>query len=287
MKQSVFSNKMMLTRFILSLFFLTLTTGAGVLAQSAKAEKQPTAVAAATPVNAPTIDEKSEQIVRRVIEAMGGSNYLNARSVIGHGLFTQFKDGVSGLPSTFVDYLVYPDKERTEFKGNGQRVVQTNVGKSGWVFDGATKSIRDIGPEQVSDFQLAIRTSVDSLLRGTWRHEGAKLSYAGRREAGIARRNETVRLTYPDGLIVEFEFGARDNLPAKVIYKKKNAEGEEAQEEDHLAQFLNVEGITTPFVIDHFRANVQTSRINYQSVEYNRPVPETLFAKPANIKALK
>ena len=273
----------MLAGFAVSLLFLMLTC-AGALAQSGKAEKP--SVPAPTPAASAT-DEKAEQILKRAIEVMGGSNYLNARSTIGRGLFTQFKDGVSGLPTTFVDYLVYPDKERTEFKGGGLRVVQTNVGQTGWLFDGATKSIRDIGPEQVKDFQIAIRTSVDSLLRGAWRREGAKLTYAGRREAGIARRNETVRLTYPDGLSVEFEFGARDNLPAKVIYKKKNADGEEVQEEDHLAQFLPVDGITTPFVIDHFRAGVQTSRINYQSVEYNKPVPETLFAKPASVKALK
>jgi hypothetical protein len=273
----------MLAGFVVSLLFLMLTS-AGALAQNAKAGKPP----ATTPASAasPT-DEKAEQIVKRAIEAMGGSNYLNARSTIGRGLFTPFKDGVSGLPSSFVDYLVYPDKERTDFKSGGLRVVQTNVGQTGWVFDGATKSIKDVGPEQAREFQLLIRTSVDSLLRGAWRQQGAKLSYAGRREAGIGRRNETVRLTYPDGLSVEFEFGARDNLPAKVIYKKKNADGEEVQEEDHLAQFLPVEGITTPFVIDHFRAGVQTSRINYQSVEYNKPVPDTLFAKPANAKALK
>jgi hypothetical protein len=281
MKQSLFSIKT-LNRCAASLLFLIMAT-TGALAQNAANDK-PSVVG---PTSASSTDEKAEQIVKRAIEAMGGSSYLNARSVIGRGLFTQFKDGVSGLPTTFVDYLVYPDKERTEFKGGGVRVVQANVGKTGWVFDGATKSINNISPAQVEDFQLAIRTNVDSLLRGAWRQEGAKLSYAGRREAGIARRNETVKLTYPDGLVIEFEFGARDGIPAKVLYKKKNAEGEEAQEEDRLAQFLNVDGITTPFVIDHFRAGVQTSRINYQSVEYNRPVPETLFAKPANVKALK
>jgi hypothetical protein len=282
MKQRIFSNKM-LARFIVSLLFLMLTC-AFASAQSGKTEKSP--APASTPAASAT-DEKAEQIVKRAIEAMGGSNYLNARSTVGRGLFTQFKDGVSGLPTSFVDYLIYPDKERTEFKGGGLRVVQTNVGQTGWIFDGATKSIKDIGPEQVKDFQIAIRTSVDSLLRGAWRQEGAKLSYAGRREAGIGRRNETVRLVYTNGLTVEFEFGARDNLPAKVIYKKKNADGEEVQEEDHLAQFLPVDGITTPFVIDHYRAGAQTSRINYQSVEYNKPIPETLFAKPANAKALK
>ncbi|HYE64490.1 MAG TPA: hypothetical protein VD966_02840 [Pyrinomonadaceae bacterium] len=235
----------------------------------------------------PQAEEKIEQILRRAVEALGGSNYLNVRSVIGRGLFTQFKDGLPVVPAKFVDYLVYPDKERTEFRGGGLKIIQTNVGETGWLYDGATKTLKDMKPEQVEDFKRAMRTSVENLLRGWWRKEGAKLSYAGRREAGLARRNETVRLTYPDGFSVEFEFGARDGLPAKVIYKRKNAEDEEVTEEDRLAQFVNIGGVTAPFIIDHYRAGVQSSRINYESIEFNPSIPDSLFARPADAKALK
>ncbi|HEX8097085.1 MAG TPA: hypothetical protein VF507_03575, partial [Pyrinomonadaceae bacterium] len=215
---------------------------------------------------APGAPEKAEQILRRAVEALGGSNYLNVRTLVGRGLFTQFKDGETGLPATFVDYVVYPDRERTEFKGGGTRFIQTNTGKTGWTYDSAAKSIKDMTPEQVADFQTGMRTSVDYLLRGYWRKDGAALAYVGRREAGLARRNETVRLTYSDGFAVEFEFGAQDGLPAKVVYKKKNAEGEEVPEEDRFAQFVNIQGVVTPFVVDHFRAGAQVSRVNYQSV---------------------
>lgn len=236
----------------------------------------------------PAADEaKAEQVLQRAVEALGGNSYLNVRSVIGRGYFTQFKDGVSGLPASFVDYIVYPDKERTEFKGGGLRIIQTNTGSTGWIYDGATKTLKDMKPEQVEDFKFAMRASIDTLLRGNWRKEGARLSYLGRREAGVGRRNEAVRLTYADGMTVEFEFGARDFLPAKVIYKKKSAEGEEATEEDRFGQTVAVEGVMTPFIIDHYRAGLQTSRINYQSIEYNRPIADTLFAKPANAKAVK
>jgi len=36
-------------------------------------------------------------------------------------------------------------------------------------------------------------------LRGWWTKDGGVLSYAGRGEAGVGERTETVRLTYPDG----------------------------------------------------------------------------------------
>jgi hypothetical protein len=243
-----------------------------------------------TPQSSPpqqATDEKAEQILKRAVEALGGASYMNIRTVIGRGQFTPFKDGVSQLPLTFIDYIVYPDHERTEFKGGGVRNIQTNAGATGWIYDGAGRTIKDMTPEQVEDFRLALRTSVENLLRGGWRKDGARLSYVGRREAGIGRRNETVRLTYPDGMIVDFEFGAKDGLPAKVVYQRKDAEGKELPEEDRMAQYIAVGSINTPYVIDHFRAGVQTSRINYESVEFNAPIADALFTRPANAKAVK
>jgi hypothetical protein len=236
--------------------------------------------------------QKAETIVTRAIEAVGGNSYLNVRTVVGRGLFTAYQEGMSQLPSKFVDYIVYPDKERTEFTGSGIRTIQTNSGEKGWVYDGATKTLNVMKPAQIEEFRRGMRTSMENLLHGWWRKEGATLSYVGRREAGLARRNETVRLTYPDGFWIEYEFAAKDGIPAKVIYKhsRKKAdsdEREEITEEDRLAQPITIDGTTAPFVIDHFINGAQTSRINYESIEYNRPLPDSLFTKPENIKSLK
>lgn len=239
-----------------------------------------------------TVDPKAEAIVARAVEVLGGSNYLTLRTVIGRGFYTTFIDGMSQLPTRFLDYIAFPDKERTEFTGAGIRAIQTNVGNTGWVYDGATKSLQDMKETQIADFKRSMRTTLENLLQGWWKKEGASLSYAGRREAGLAKRNETVRLTYPDGYWIEFEFGARDGLPAKMIYKRSRTkansdETEETTEEDRLAKPITIDGITAPWVIDHYVNGVQTSRINYESIEYNKPLPDSLFAKPENIKALK
>jgi len=236
--------------------------------------------------------QKAEAIVTRGIDAVGGNNYLNVRTVVGRGLFTAYQEGMSQLPAKFVDYIVYPDKERTEFTSSGIRTIQTNSGEKGWVYDGANKTLNDMKPAQIEEFRRGMRTSMENLLHGWWRKEGATLSYVGRREAGLARRNETVRLTYPDGFWIEYEFGAKDGIPAKVIYKhsRKKADSdemEEVTEEDRLAQPITIDGITAPFVIDHFINGAQTSRINYESIEYNRALADSLFSKPESIKSLK
>ena len=259
------------------------------------------AAAQSQPANAPpkvevstaaaAADERAESVVKRAVEAVGGAAYLNVRTIVGRGNYTPYAQGVPGDLVTFLDYLVFPDRERTEFRSRGVRSIQTNVGTgadaSGWVFDGMAKSLHDMRPEQIEDFRFAMRTSLDSLLRGWWRKEGAQLSYLGRREAGLAKRNEAVRLTYPDGFTVDYEFGARDFLPAKVSYKRKDKDGNEQAEEDRFLRHMAFGGVTVPFVIDHYRAGVQTSRINYDSVEFNQSAPDALFAKPASVKAVK
>ena len=191
-----------------------------------------------------------------------------------------------------MDYIVYPDKERTEFTSGGVRTIQTNSSGKGWLFDGMVKNLKDQKPEQLEDFKTSMRTGFENLLHGWWRKEGATLSYAGRREAGLARRNETVRLTYPEAFWVEYEFDAKDGLPSKVIYKRKRKnpdtdETEEITEEDRLLKPLTIDGIITPFVIDHFINGIQTSRISYDSVEYNKQIADSIFDKPASIKGLK
>jgi hypothetical protein len=239
-----------------------------------------------------SVDEKSQQIIDKAVEAMGGQAYLNVSSTIGKGFFTSYAQGMSQIPAKFLDYIVYPDRERTEFTGGGIRTIQTNVADKGWVFDGAVKTINDQGQAQIDEFKRAMRTSLENLLRGWWKKEGGKIVYVGRREAGLAKRNETIRLTFPSGFWIEYEFGAKDYLPSKMIFKRtrKNPDSgdeEETTEEDRFFKFITMDGVNAPWVIDHFVNGVQSSRVNYESIQYNQKLTDSLFAKPENVKAIK
>ena len=244
------------------------------------------------PAASPSIDEKSQQIINSAIEALGGQRYLNIQTELGKGYYTTYSDGISQIPSRFLDYLAYPDRERTEFTAHGIRSIQTNVGNTGWLFDGAVKKITDQSPAQVEDFKLAMRTRFENLLRGWWKNEGGKVTYVGRREAGLAKRNETVKLTYPNGFWIEFEFGARDFLPAKIIYKRTRKDpdtGDEVEvtEEDRIMRFVPNDGVNAQWIIDRYVNGKQSSRINYETVQYNQVFADALFAKPHDVKAIK
>jgi hypothetical protein len=234
----------------------------------------------------PNSAEATEAVLQKAIQNLGGDLYLKVTSQVGRGRFSVMQQGAIVSFQTFVDVIVFPDKERTEFKGNGIKSIQTNVGGTGWTFDGDAEVIKNQGEKQIESFKRGIRTSLDNLLRGQWRND-AKLSYVGKRQASLGKRNEVVKLAYNDGLVVEFEFAAETGLPMKAIYTRTSAEGEEIKEEDRYAQFVDVGGIRAPFIIDRFTNGAQSSRINYESIEYNRPIPDSVFAKPSNPKELK
>ncbi|NOT46214.1 MAG: hypothetical protein HOP17_00495 [Acidobacteria bacterium] len=230
--------------------------------------------------------DQAEAVLQKAVQNLGGEKYLKITSQIGRGRFSQMKEGVVVAFQSFIDVIVFPDKERTEFKGNGVKSIQTNAGNIGWTFDGDAEVVKIQNEKQVDDFKRAIRTSLDNLLRGQWRNE-AKLTYVGKRQATLGKRNEVVKLTYKDGMTVEFEFGADTGLPAKAIYGRTSADGEDIKEEDRYAQFVDVGGIKSPFIIDKFTNGTQTSRINYETVEYNKSIPDSIFTKPSNPKELK
>ncbi len=229
---------------------------------------------------------RAEAIVAKAVQLMGGSSYLQVRSQVGRGRFSTFKENVIVSFQSFIDIIVYPDRERTEFRGSGSRTVQTNTGATGWVYDGDQDLIKVQNAGQVANFKQALRTSLDNLLRGHWRGE-AELSYAGKRQASLGKRNDVVRLTYKDGFVVEFEFAADDGTPQKAVYHVRGGEEEDLREEDRYAQFIDVNGVKAAFIVDRCTDGKPSSRINYESIEYNRSIPESVFAKPTNTKDLK
>ena len=230
-------------------------------------------------------DEKSQPILAKAVQTLGGDRYLQVKSQVGKGRYTQL--GEKGVISsqTFIDVVVFPDKERTHFKGGGSKTVQTNSGGTGWIYDDDLEVVKVQNETQVANFKQSIRTSLDYLLRGYWKGDG-DVTYVGRRPATLGKRNDVVRLTYKDGFAVEFEF-ADDGTPQKAIYKRTNAAGEEIKEEDRYAQFIDVDGMKTPFIIDRFTDGKPASRINYESVEFNKPIPDSIFAKPSSPKEAK
>ena len=77
----------------------------------------------------------ADAVIQKAVQQLGGERYRNVASQIGYGKFSIMKGGVNVSFQSFIDVIVFPDKERTEFKALGVKTVQTNTGNTGWVFD--------------------------------------------------------------------------------------------------------------------------------------------------------
>ncbi|HMO80696.1 MAG TPA: hypothetical protein PKD24_07885 [Pyrinomonadaceae bacterium] len=228
----------------------------------------------------------AETVIARAVAYLGGERYLKITTQISRGKFSVIRDGVVVSFQSFHDTIVFPDKERTEFRSGKIRNVQANFGEQGWVYDGNMDAIRDQTEIQLQNFRRGMRVSLDNLLRGYWRGQ-ATLEYVGRRPATLGKRNDVIKLTYDDGFTVEFEIGADDGVPAKAIHVRLNMDNEEIVEEDRYAQFIENAGVRSPFVIDRFTNGTHTSRINVESIQYDRPIAGSIFDKPADVRTLR
>lgn len=230
--------------------------------------------------------QRAAAVLEKAVASLGGDRYLQVRTQVSRGKFSVLRDGGVISFQSFLDVIVFPDKERTEFKGGGSRTVQVNTGDTGWIYDGDQELIKAQTDVQVANFKRGIWTSLDNVLRGYWKGQ-AELTYAGRRPATLGKRNDVLRLTYNDGFMVEFEFAVDDGLPQKAVYTRKSPDGDEIKEEDRYAQFVDNGGIKTPYIVDRFVNGKPSSRINYESIEFNKNIPDSIFAKPASPKEAK
>lgn len=228
----------------------------------------------------------AELLIQKVLDKVGNQKYLQIKTIVSEGNFTLFRDGTPYRTDRFLDVIVLPNQEITEFKSSGERIIQANIADKGWFADFSRNILRDQTDDEISNFKKSMRTSLYNLLMGYWKPEKAVLSYIGKRPSDIGKRNDVIKLSYPDGFEVEFEISDQ-NLPVKVIYKTQNKEGKEIIEYDKYAQFVEIQGILTPLIIDHYQNDVPTWRVNYINVTYNKTIPETIFQKPRNLKEIK
>lgn len=229
---------------------------------------------------------KAAALVREAVAARGGDAYLKIRTVESHGQYTPFDKGVSGNPVPFVDYVVYPGRERTEFDKGDSKFIQANSEIANWVYDASQKMIRDQKDEQIKQFQQNARYDLDNLLKTASRQSGVKLIYLGRREPWRNTFSEAIRVDFTDGGTATIHFDPRSKFPLMTEYKTIAEDGTQ-NNEVRFYRWIDFNGIKFPTIQDFFRNGKQTARAGYDTVSFNIDVPDRLFVKPASIKEVK
>ena len=237
-------------------------------------------------------DPKNEQqgidLLKSAIVARGGEAYLKFKTLHANGTFTQFDKGISTVPKSFLDWIIYPDRERVEF-GKGKRkdrIIQVNSGNGGWLYDGDAETLKDQSPKQISDFQEGLEFDIDHVLRGGWQKTGVKVRFFGREETRPGERADVVEIKLTEEKVVLLMIDRYTKLPMSLSYEKMEGRNL-SKREVRFFQYVAYGSVKFPNIVDFYRDGVQESRINYQNVLTDAPVPEELFTKPASVKLIK
>lgn len=239
--------------------------------------------------NDPQNAEKGKQLLRAAVEARGGAAYLNFKTLIATGQYTPFNQGVSTIPLPFADYIIYPDKERVEF-GRGRKMkdrrIQVNTGTTGWVYDGDAQTLKDQDEKQVKSFLEGLETDLDHILREAWQKPDVEVRFYGREETRPGERANVVSVQLKPNLTVYIMLNSYTHLPMSLAFEREEEKGV-VKHEYRFNQYVTYDGVKFPNIVDYYRNGIQASRLNYQDIKLNQPVPDALFVKPPSAKAVK
>jgi hypothetical protein len=127
---------------------------------------------------------------------------------------------------------------------------------------------------------------LDNLLPAISQKADFKLVYLGRREAWRNTFTEAIRVEFSDGSPATLHFDPRTKLPVMIEYRSIGEEGP-INNEVRYYRWLDFNGVKFPTIQDTYRNGKQSNRVSYDTVAINSNVPDSLFAKPSNVKEVK
>src|SRR6266571_8206140 len=112
---------------------------------------------------------RSNPVLDAMIEALGGPTFLDVKEIHTSGRFFSFSRGGLSGGDFYLDYIKFPDMERTEFGRERNRSITINKGSEGWKIEGK-KGTEPQSAAQSEEFLANFKTSFDYVLRFVIKH---------------------------------------------------------------------------------------------------------------------
>jgi outer membrane lipoprotein-sorting protein len=221
---------------------------------------------------------KAREILNQLLDALGGSSYLEARERECDGRRAQF--GHNGELTGFIDfkdYWRYPDKHRTDYSKK-RNVIDMFNGNEGWTMDRA--GVSEEPAAAVSDFQALVKHSVENLLRFRLKDKNLSLNYAGRDiidmrpvdwvEVGDDQRTLRLAVDRTSHLL----------LRSVVTSVDENTQ-QRTQETTIYTNYQRKDGVMVALQVSRERDGRRFYQAFYENCTFNPHFPEDTFSKAA------
>ncbi len=220
------------------------------------------------------IDPKAQQILDRVIKALGGPAFLKVKRLTTRGRIYAISNEATSAFAPFESYVEYPDKRRFSY-GKNPPVVLINNGDNAWELDryGQTSQL----PEQARRWTLSNRYSLENLLRLRIHEPGMLIQPGG---VDFVDNVATQALTMVDaqGTELKLDLNRQTLLPVSVTYRVRDPKtGDWDDFADVYSDYKNIEGNMTPMHIARFMDEERVSEVFRTSAHYDDDYPPTYF----------
>lgn len=222
---------------------------------------------------------KAKALLQGMIQALGGNAYLKAQDSTCRGRLGTF--GHSGMLSnyeTFVDYVKFPDKDRTEFSKK-RNIINIANGNQGWVLDRG--GVSEEPASQIADNQSQLQLDLDYILRYRLNQPGMIFRYIG---ADVVDLNEAdwVEIDDPQGHEIRIAIARLTHLPVrKEVAMRDPVTHVRTELVDYYSNFHNVDGVTLYFGQTEIRNGMKVFQVFYDpdGCRVNSGLQDSFFTK--------
>ena len=220
------------------------------------------------------IDPKAEQVIDRVIQALGGPAFLNMKRLTTRGRIYSIRDESTSGFAPFESAVEYPDKRRFSY-GKKLPVILINNGDQEWELDqyGQTDQL----PEQVRRWKISNRYSLENLFRLRIHEPGILIQPGG---VDFVDNVATQALDMVDALATQLklDLNRQTFLPVSITYRVRDPKtGDWTEFADVYSDYKSIQGIMTPMHIARFLDEERVSEIFRSSARYYEEYPPNYF----------
>jgi hypothetical protein len=210
----------------------------------------------------------------QMVEALGGQAFLDVREIHTTGRFYSFSKGELSGGDLFVDYIVFPDKERTEFGREKNKSITINKGEEGWLINTREKEVEPQPASQAEDFAVGFKTSYDYVLRFVLNQPETTLQSLGN-EIIDFKRADVLEVRDPSKNLIRFYIDRTSRLPLKMQVRRGN---EREVREELYGNWHRFQGVMTPMFVSRSTDGVKTMEIRLDTAAYNTGLSDALFS---------
>jgi hypothetical protein len=253
-------------RLTLLLLLLTLTAAA----QQAQA---PAASAPAAPTDEGS--DKARKLLDRMIQALGGSAYLEIKNITQTGrTYTLFHGQSNGPGVLFWRFSEFPDKERVEVTKQ-RDIAYVYRGDKGYEI--TYKGTAELDSKALTEYLRRREHSLEWVLRKWINEPGVAILYEGPAIAADKPADQVSIINSQNDSVTIF-IDTQTHLPVKKTYSWRDPMDRLRNVEDEIYDaYRPTEGFMTPYSLTRFYNGEMVNQRFLNSVSYNDQLDEKMF----------